>query len=132
MRAAALLGLLPFATSLALAAQPDPTVIRDAARRLLGADQGVYVEAADGTVLLAQSADRAVHPASVSKIPTTLALLRRLEERGLLASEWDTQESRPRKFYRTSPAGSTLADQLLIQMDQLTSGLHALAGGTAR
>jgi D-alanyl-D-alanine carboxypeptidase/D-alanyl-D-alanine-endopeptidase (penicillin-binding protein 4) len=47
------------------------------ARSILGADQGVYVEAADGSVLVAQAADRAVHPASVSKVPTTLALLRR-------------------------------------------------------
>ncbi len=48
------------------------------ARRLLGAGQGVYLESADGTVLLAQAAAHAVHPASVSKVPTTLALLRRL------------------------------------------------------
>jgi hypothetical protein len=47
------------------------------ARSILGADQGVYVEAADGTALLAQSADKPVHPASVSKVPTTLALLRK-------------------------------------------------------
>jgi len=49
-----------------------------AARSILGADQGVYVEAADGRSLLAQAAAKAVHPASVSKVPTTLALLRRL------------------------------------------------------
>ena len=49
-----------------------------AARGILGADQGVYVETTDGTVLLAQAADRPVHPASVSKVPTTLALLRKL------------------------------------------------------
>jgi D-alanyl-D-alanine carboxypeptidase/D-alanyl-D-alanine-endopeptidase (penicillin-binding protein 4) len=48
------------------------------ARTLAGADQGVYVEAEDGAVLVAQAADRAVHPASVSKVPTTLALLRKL------------------------------------------------------
>jgi D-alanyl-D-alanine carboxypeptidase/D-alanyl-D-alanine-endopeptidase (penicillin-binding protein 4) len=48
------------------------------ARSILGADQGVYIEAADGTVLLSQAADVPVHPASVSKIPTTLALLRKL------------------------------------------------------
>lgn len=48
-----------------------------AARSILGVGQGVYVESADGTVLLAQSASRPVHPASVSKIPTTLALLRK-------------------------------------------------------
>ncbi|MFL6606069.1 MAG: D-alanyl-D-alanine carboxypeptidase [Steroidobacteraceae bacterium] len=48
------------------------------ARSILGAEQGVYVEAADGKVLLAQAAARPVHPASVSKVPTTLALLRKL------------------------------------------------------
>ncbi len=49
-----------------------------AAHAILGANQGVYVEAADGEVLLAQAARAPVHPASVSKVPTTLALLRRL------------------------------------------------------
>ena len=48
------------------------------ARSILGADQGVYIESADGTMLLAQAADVAVHPASVSKVPTSLALLRKL------------------------------------------------------
>jgi D-alanyl-D-alanine carboxypeptidase/D-alanyl-D-alanine-endopeptidase (penicillin-binding protein 4) len=48
------------------------------ARRVIGDGQGVFVRAADGTVLAAIVPDRAVHPASVSKIPTTLALLRRL------------------------------------------------------
>jgi D-alanyl-D-alanine carboxypeptidase/D-alanyl-D-alanine-endopeptidase (penicillin-binding protein 4) len=51
--------------------------LTSAARSLLGATQGVYVEADDGTVLLAQAADHPVHPASVSKVPTTLALLRK-------------------------------------------------------
>ncbi len=46
-----------------------------AARAILGPGQGVYVEAADGSVLLAQAAAKAVHPASVSKVPATLALL---------------------------------------------------------
>ena len=48
------------------------------ARSMLGAGQGVYIETADGTVLLSQAADLPVHPASVSKVPTTLALLRKL------------------------------------------------------
>jgi len=51
--------------------------LQEQARLLLGAGQGVYVQAADGTVLVEQAADRAVHPASISKIPTTLALLGR-------------------------------------------------------
>jgi D-alanyl-D-alanine carboxypeptidase/D-alanyl-D-alanine-endopeptidase (penicillin-binding protein 4) len=54
-----------------------PSLAADA-RSILGAGQGVYVEAADGKVLLAQAAAQPVHPASVSKVPTTLALLRKL------------------------------------------------------
>ncbi len=44
----------------------------------VGADQGVFVQTRDGTVLVSQLADRPVHPASVSKVPTSLALLARL------------------------------------------------------
>lgn len=51
--------------------------LQTAARAMLGATQGIYVEEADGSVLLAQAAGRPVHPASVSKVPTTLALLRK-------------------------------------------------------
>ena len=36
---------------------------------------------------------------------TLYPLLRRLEKQGLLVSEWNTDESRPRKFYRTSNEG---------------------------
>ena len=43
----------------------------------VGAGQGVYAVASDGTVLVAQAADRAVHPASVTKVATTIALLER-------------------------------------------------------
>lgn len=57
------------------AAEP---VYQKLARDLVGADQGVLVRAEDGTVLASIAADRAVHPASVSKIPATLALLERL------------------------------------------------------
>jgi D-alanyl-D-alanine carboxypeptidase len=47
------------------------------ARSILGPGQGVYVETADGSVLVAQAEAVPVHPASVSKVPTTLALLRK-------------------------------------------------------
>lgn len=55
----------------------DPGGLAAAARSILGAGQGVFVQAADGTVLLGQAAATPVHPASVSKVPTTLALLRK-------------------------------------------------------
>ena len=44
----------------------------------VGANQGVFVEAEDGSVLASVVADRAVHPASVTKVATSLALLERL------------------------------------------------------
>jgi DNA-binding PadR family transcriptional regulator len=59
---------------------------------------------------------------------TVYPLLRRLEERGLLASEWNTDEARPRKFYRTSLAGTELAARLMTDMDDLAASLHALNG----
>ncbi|BCY06849.1 PadR family transcriptional regulator [Actinoplanes sp. L3-i22] len=43
---------------------------------------------------------------------TLYPLLRRLEAQGLLTSEWNTEEPRPRKFYRTTEQGETLADTL--------------------
>jgi D-alanyl-D-alanine carboxypeptidase/D-alanyl-D-alanine-endopeptidase (penicillin-binding protein 4) len=70
----AVLGLLPVPHSSSAELQDFAT----AAQSILGADQGVYIEAADGSVLLAQAAATPVHPASVSKVPTTLALLRKL------------------------------------------------------
>ena len=48
------------------------------ARAVVGTGQGVYVVAEDGTVLASEAADHAVHPASVTKIATSLALLSRL------------------------------------------------------
>jgi len=48
------------------------------ARRLVGVGQGVQVETTDGQVLVSEAGASAVHPASVSKLPTTLALLRAL------------------------------------------------------
>jgi PadR family transcriptional regulator PadR len=59
---------------------------------------------------------------------TVYPLLRRLEERGLLESEWNTDESRPRKFYRTTTAGKELATQLLSDVSGLTKSLHSLNG----
>lgn len=45
------------------------------ARSTVGESQGVYAEAEDGTVLADLNGERPVHPASVSKVAATLALL---------------------------------------------------------
>jgi D-alanyl-D-alanine carboxypeptidase/D-alanyl-D-alanine-endopeptidase (penicillin-binding protein 4) len=71
---AALLGAL---STFAAAQGAELVPLAAAARQVVGADQGVYVEAADGTALVSQAASIPVHPASVSKVPTTLALLRK-------------------------------------------------------
>jgi PadR family transcriptional regulator PadR len=60
---------------------------------------------------------------------TIYPLLRRLEERGLLESEWNTDDTRPRKFYRTSAAGVALADLLMSDVTDLAASLRTLNGG---
>jgi DNA-binding PadR family transcriptional regulator len=60
---------------------------------------------------------------------TIYPLLRRLDERGLLESEWNTEESRPRKFYRTNARGAALAEALMGDMAKLEEALRALNEG---
>ena len=65
--------LLAVVSTIAAAEPPLQALARHA-----GAGQGVFVEAEDGTILVSQAADRAVHPASVTKVATTLTLLAKL------------------------------------------------------
>jgi PadR family transcriptional regulator PadR len=58
---------------------------------------------------------------------TLYPLLRRLESQGLLVSEWNTEESRPRKFYRTSTAGDALADVLLDDWNSLQASIDRIS-----
>ena len=58
---------------------------------------------------------------------TLYPLLRRLEKQGLLTSEWNTDEARPRKFSRTSPAGNRLAHVLTADWRQLTAAIDSLS-----
>ncbi len=57
---------------------------------------------------------------------TLYPLLRRLETQGLLTSEWDTSEARPRKFYRTSPDGLAMARELQTEWEGLSAALGRL------
>ncbi|HLU63926.1 MAG TPA: PadR family transcriptional regulator [Protaetiibacter sp.] len=57
---------------------------------------------------------------------TLYPLLRRLEKQGLLSSEWDTAEARPRKFYRTSDDGARLADILSAEWRTLDTAFDSL------
>jgi DNA-binding PadR family transcriptional regulator len=51
---------------------------------------------------------------------TLYPLLRRLEKQGLLTSEWNTDEARPRKFYVVSPLGAEVRTALASEW----TGLH--------
>ncbi len=57
---------------------------------------------------------------------TLYPLLRRLEKQGLLTSEWNTDETRPRKFYRTSPDGERLSEALVADWQLIDRALTRL------
>jgi PadR family transcriptional regulator, regulatory protein PadR len=57
---------------------------------------------------------------------TLYPLLRRLEKQGLLTSEWNTEESRPRKFYQVSDSGRALLSTLLDEWQSLHLSIENL------
>ena len=57
---------------------------------------------------------------------TLYPLLRRLEKQGLLSSEWNTEESRPRRFYQVSDAGRALLNTLLDEWQSLHLSIENL------
>lgn len=60
---------------------------------------------------------------------TLYPLLRRLEDQGLLTSEWSTEEARPRKVYRTSAAGEKILQLLVDDMEAVRVSLASLTKG---
>lgn len=63
---------------------------------------------------------------------TLYPLLRRLEDQGLLTSEWNTEESRPRKFYRTSDEGESMLSRLLDDLAAVQTSVTGLIQGVDR
>jgi PadR family transcriptional regulator len=61
---------------------------------------------------------------------TLYPLLRRLERQGLLVSDWNTDEARPRKFYRASDDGIALAEALCEDWAELDTSLRNLKGSS--
>ncbi len=57
---------------------------------------------------------------------TLYPLLRRLEKQNLLKSEWDTSESRPRKFYVLSEEGKKVYRSLKKEWRNLSEQLEVL------
>lgn len=57
---------------------------------------------------------------------TLYPLLRRLEKQGILTSEWDTEESRPRKYYSLSLKGKEIYLALKIEWSRLSMQMETL------
>lgn len=57
---------------------------------------------------------------------TLYPLLRRLEKQGLLESLWDTEESRPRKYYKISKRGLEVREILKSEWSKNNKNIEKL------
>jgi DNA-binding PadR family transcriptional regulator len=73
-----------------------------------------------GYSLVTMLSDKGIHVEPGTLYP----LLRRLEKQGLLDSKWDTNESRPRKYYFLSETGKEVFDLLVVEWRGMVQGLN--------
>lgn len=59
---------------------------------------------------------------------TLYPLLRRLEKQGVLESAWETNETRPRKYYRLSDQGTGLYSELVREWAFMTENITKMIG----
>ena len=57
---------------------------------------------------------------------TLYPLLRRLESQGLLSSDWNTEGSRPRRYYVISPKGQELLPRLEEEWNKIVSMMEGM------
>ncbi len=57
---------------------------------------------------------------------TLYPLLRRLENQGLLVSDWDTSESRPRKYYTINEKGKLVYQELREEWKKIHSNMERI------
>ena len=62
---------------------------------------------------------------------TLYPLLRRLEEQGLLQSEWNVEGSRPRRYYVISSAGREILQDLINEWQATVEVMDQLIGGSS-
>lgn len=60
---------------------------------------------------------------------TLYPLLRRLEKQELLCSEWNTEEAKPRKYYKRTEYGDTVYKIMIEQWIKISEGMAGLIGG---
>lgn len=59
---------------------------------------------------------------------TLYPLLRRLEKQKILVSEWETDGSKPRKYYKRTVFGNIVYESLLEQWMEMTDCIQKLLG----
>lgn len=59
---------------------------------------------------------------------TLYPLLRRLETQGLLTSDWDTTESRPRKYYHINSTGEEVLSGLMAEWNRIQQSMNQIYG----
>lgn len=57
---------------------------------------------------------------------TLYPLLRRLESQGLLVSQWREEDKRNKRFYRLSPDGEQVLNQLLTEWQRINTSLNKI------
>jgi PadR family transcriptional regulator PadR len=57
---------------------------------------------------------------------TLYPLLRRLEQQGLLTSEWREEEKREKRFYRLSAEGKLMLKHLLVEWQSINTSLKGI------
>jgi PadR family transcriptional regulator, regulatory protein PadR len=57
---------------------------------------------------------------------TLYPLLRRLEDQGLLVSQWREEDKRQKRFYRLSPDGKAILERLRQEWQLLNSSLNRI------
>jgi len=57
---------------------------------------------------------------------TLYPLLRRLESQGLLSSDWNTEGSRPRRYYVISPEGQEMLPRLKEEWNRIVSMMERM------
>ncbi len=60
---------------------------------------------------------------------TLYPLLRRLEKQGLLESEWEVGEARPRKYYKISPLGQEVLSTLKAEWFEAAEMMRKILRG---
>jgi PadR family transcriptional regulator PadR len=61
---------------------------------------------------------------------TLYPLLRRLENQGLLVSEWREEDKRNKRFYRLSADGKRVLKELLTEWQQINTSVNRIVGGS--